>query len=462
MKYLRYFMVVLLVSYLAFMCCGKKESSHTHEGEEQAHTHAGENQPHTHEGEDQAHTHEGEDQAHTHEGEDQAHAHEGEDQAHTHEGEDQAHTHEGETAAAQVHDTEGMITVAGEWEKLIGLETVSAKEMPIELIVSVPGQIIPNQNQVAVVSPFIESSINCLFANIGDKVNVGDPLVCLTSPEIGILRAEYDKAKAELEIAEQSFKRQQNLFQENIISEKSYQEAELNIKVAQVNYNYAMKKLFAMGMTEDELYNPPTEHSDAVGSTIHMHSPISGVITAWDVSLGQKVNSSTQLFEIINLETVWLEADIFEKDLSKIKIGQKIKVRVSAYQDDMFVGKIFYIGNTLNRDTKTTKILVEISNLSQKLKPGMFASTSIVVGEKKNALVIPREAVLEDEHLQVVFVKEPEGYHRHVITPGIISDEYIEILSGLRRGAVVVTKGNFQLKSKLKMAGIDPHAGHSH
>ena len=99
---------------------------------------------------------------------------------------------------------------------------------------------------------------------------------------------------------------------------------------------------------------------------------------------------------------------------------------------------------------------------SLKLKPGMYASTSIVIGEKQNALVIPREAVLEDEQLQVVFVKEPEGYHRHVITPGIISDEYIEILAGLRAGDIVVTKGNFQLKSKLKMAGIDPHAGHVH
>jgi cobalt-zinc-cadmium efflux system membrane fusion protein len=418
MKVLRYFTAFLIVSYVSFMCSDKTEE-HSHDDREQL-THAV-----------------------------QTHEHE-QDQEH----EDKLLDHE--------HDTEGFVTVEGEWEELIGLETAPAREMPIELLISVPGQIIPNQNQVALISPFIESSINCVFVNIGDRIQEGDLLVCLTSPEIGILRAEYDKAKAELEIAKQNYERRQKLFEENIISEKSYQETDLERKVAEVNYDYAAKKLLAVGIKEDELDNPPTGHSDAVGSTLHVHAPISGVVTARNASIGQKVDQSIRLFEIINLENVWLEADIFEKDLSRIKLGQKVRVRVSAYADEVFSGKIFYIGSTLNRETKTIKILVEIDNRSEKLKPGMFANTHIVVGDKKNTLVIPKEAVLEDEHLNIVFVKEEEAYHRHVVQLGIVSDMFVEILSGLRLGDTVVTNGNYQLKSKLKMAGIDPHAGHQH
>lgn len=440
MKVLRYFTALLIVSYVSFMCSDKTKE---HDQEQVAHS------AHTHEHEEETHTHEHEGEAHEH-GE-AAHTHEEE---HNQEHEDQHLDHE--------HDTEGFVTVEGEWEELIGLETALAREMPIELLISVPGQIIPNQNQVALISPFIESSINCVFVNIGDRIKEGDLLVCLTSPQIGILRAEYDKAKAELEIAKQNYERRRKLFEENIVSEKAYQEAELGRKVAEVNYNYATKKLLAVGIKEEELDNPPTGHSDAVGSTLHIHAPISGIVTARNASIGQKVDHSTRLFEIINLQNVWLEADIFEKDLSRIKLGQKVRVRVSAYTDEVFSGKIFYIGNTLNRETKTIKILVEINNRTEKLKPGMFANTNIIVGDKKNTLVIPREAVLEDEHLNIAFVKEGEGYHRHVVQLGIVSDMFVEILSGLRSGDIVVTNGNYQLKSKLKMTGIDPHAGHQH
>ena len=367
-----------------------------------------------------------------------------------------------EDAGQHEHDEEGMVHVEGDWEKLVDLQTVEVKRRTVEMAVQVPGEIIPNQNEIAVVSPFIESSINCVFVNIGDRIKQGDLLVCLASPEIGILRAEYDKAKAELSIKKKNYERKQKLVEENIISEKSFQDTELEFKIAEVQYNYAFKKLLAMGVKKEEIDEPPTGHSEAVGSTIHVYAPISGVITHRDAKIGQKVNPATRLFEVVNLSTVWLEADIYEKDLVKIKSGQKVNVSVTAYPGEIFTGRIFFIGSTLNHDTKTIKILIEINNKYEKLKPGMFANTGIVVGEKVDVLTIPKEAVLEDENLKIVFVKEEHGYHRHVIETGIESGKYIEVLSGLDEGALIVTKGNYQLKSKLKMTGVDPHAGHTH
>jgi len=412
MKILKILAALLLVFYLSFMCTGNTEKEHAHPGHEHS--------------------------------------------------EQAGHVHEAGENIDPFQETGSLIPIEGEWEKLIGLETAEAKMMAIELVISVPGQIVPNQNQIAVVSPFIESSINCVFVNVGDRIKKGELLACLSSPEIGMQRAEYDKAKAEREIENQNYERKYKLHQENIIPDRSFQEAELNKKVAEVNYNYALKKLLALGIRADEIDNPPSEHSEAVGSTIHLYAPIAGIVTFRDASIGQKVNNSMKMFEIINLEKVWLEADIFEKDLTKIKIGQKVKVRVSAYLEEVFIGKIFYIGSTLTQETKTIKILVEINNKLEKLKPGMFANTHIVIGEKRETLVIPKEAVLEDENLKVVFVKEKEGYHRHVINSGIESDEFVEVLSGLSVGDIIVTRGNYQLKSKLKMSGVDPHAGHVH
>ena len=349
-----------------------------------------------------------------------------------------------------------------DWEELVGIETVKATVKSIEQILSVPGKIMPNPDHVAVISPFIESSVNRVFVNTGQRVQKGDLLVCLSSPEIGILRAEYDKAEAELDLARQILQRQEKLFTEKIISNRAFQEATLALKVAEVNFNYAEKKLMALGIKPEELNQPPEGHSNAVGSTIHVYAPISGVVTGRQASIGQKVNSATKMFELIDLSEVWLEADIFEKDLTQVKVGQKLYVSVSAYPDQSFSGKIFYIGSTLTPETKTIKILAEIKNQSESLKPGMFARTRVVVGEKNNVLVIPKKAILEDENLHIVFVKEETDYHRHVVKTGIISEQMVEIIDGLTPGAEVVTRGNYQLKSRSKMSRVDPHAGHSH
>jgi RND family efflux transporter MFP subunit len=154
--------------------------------------------------------------------------------------------------------------------------------------------------------------------------------------------------------------------------------------------------------------------------------------------------------------------DIFEKDLPHTKLGQSVTVRVSAYPDRTFSGKIFYIGDTVSDDTKTLCVRARINNPDLKLKPGMFAETNIVIGKKQDALVVPREAILVEENQKIVFVVEDADFHRRFVTTGIETDKYVEITSGLSAEAVVVTSGHYQLLSKANAAGTDPHAGHIH
>jgi len=379
---------------------------------------------------------------------------------HDHDAEDPGHPVA--VDAAHSHDDEGIIAIDSNWENLVGLKTADVEKRQIEELISVPGRIIPNADKIAILNPLIESSVNCVMAKIGDRVHKGDELICLISPRIGSLRAEYDKAKAELRINDKNYKRRKKLYEEKIISERAFQETERDKQLADVNLEYARKQLLAVGVAVDELDNPPDKHGNMAGSTLHIHAPIAGVITKRNAVIGQKVGSDDRLFEIIDLSEVWCEADIFEKDLKNVRIGQKVKLRVSSLPDERYYGKIFFVGSTLDAITKTIKILVLIKNPGEKLKPGMFSDTYIVSGEKAGALVIPRTAIMEDENLKVVFVKEAGGYHRHVISTGIVSDQFIEVLSGLTENDVVVTTGAYQLKSKSKMSTVDPHAGHVH
>ncbi|MDW7679690.1 MAG: efflux RND transporter periplasmic adaptor subunit [bacterium] len=370
-----------------------------------------------------------------------------------------------EKSHAEAHDhshSEDVINIEEEWAQLIGLKTVEVKRMPLELMITAPGKLIANPDKFAIISPFVNASINCVFKNIGDQVQQGELLVCLSSPEVGILRAEYERARAELEIENQNHARKLKLHQENIISDRQFQDAILSQKLAEVNLSYARKKLLALGVTEQELIGVTHQHVEATGSTLHLYAPISGVITRRDVSIGQKVDRSSNLFEIIDSRRLWLEADVFEKDLMRIRIGQEVKISVTAYPDLIFKGKIFYIGSTLKPDTKTINIIAEVQNLAGKLLPGMFSTTQIVIGSKQKVLAAPRSAILEEDNLKIVFVKVPGGYCREIVKTGIVADEFVEIVSGLHDGDIVVTQGNYQLKSKSQITGVDPHAGHVH
>jgi cobalt-zinc-cadmium efflux system membrane fusion protein len=344
---------------------------------------------------------------------------------------------------------------------MIGLKTVPVRHMSVNAVLQAPAQITPNENRVATVSPFIESSVNFVPVNIGDKVRKGDLLVCLVSPEIGVLRAEHEKAKAELAISSQKLARSRNLHERDIIPDKALQQAQLERQVAEASLKFAIKRMTALGIEPEEI-DHTTGHADDTGSTVHVRAPIAGTITYRNASVGQKVNQATTLFEIMNLENVWLDIDIFEKDLASVKKGQQVTLRVPAYPGDDFTGKLFYIGDTVAEETKTLCLKAQIENRAGLLKPGMFADTSIVVGKKENALVVPKEAILNDEDEKIVFVAEGEDYHRHVVTTGMESDGFVEILSGLGADARVVISGHYQLLSRADKEAMDPHAGHVH
>jgi len=361
-----------------------------------------------------------------------------------------------------VHDESGAIAVDAAWEAMIGLQTTAAIIQDMERVITLPGKIMAHPDKKAMASPLIGGSINFLFVQVGDRVAAGDELACLSSPEIGNLRAEYDKAKANHALAEQNYHRKQALFNEKVISKRAFEEVENGMKVAEVARTYAQKRLMAVGVLAHELDNPPAVHSGAKGSTIHVHAPIDGVVTTRNAFKGQQVNPSMPLFEIVDASEVWCEVDLFEKDLKTVQKGQPVHVRVSAYPDQSFDGSIFHVGNTLNAQTKTIKLLASLPNPKLLLKPGMYAVSEIVIGSKPRVLSVPRSAILEDEQLQVVFVREGNAYHRHVVKTGIVSGAWVEILEGLTPGAIVVTQGNYQLRSKARMGNVDPHAGHVH
>ena len=137
------------------------------------------------------------------------------------------------------------------------------------------------------------------------------------------------------------------------------------------------------------------------------------------------------------------------KEYSKIRIGQEVEATVPAYPEETFKGKITYISDVLKEETRTITVRTEVENKSYKLKPGMFAELKIFFDHQSKVLVLPKEAILDDKEERIVFIKVNDKYVPLVVEIGAREGGFIEIIRGIQEGDEVVTKGNFQLKSKL-------------
>jgi RND family efflux transporter MFP subunit len=182
---------------------------------------------------------------------------------------------------------------------------------------------------------------------------------------------------------------------------------------------------------------------------VSLFAPIEGKIIEHRAVLGAMIDQSTELLTIMDPRLLWIDAEIFERDISKIRAGQTVRISVPAFPSQIFTGKISYISDVLNERTRTVTVRSEVENSDLKLKPGMFADIEILLNNKNRVLVLPSEAVLDDGNDHVVFLKVEGEYVPRVVELGVQENGFLEILQGVEEGDEVVTVGNYQLKSKL-------------
>ena len=179
--------------------------------------------------------------------------------------------------------------------------------------------------------------------------------------------------------------------------------------------------------------------------SVAVKAPISGVIDARNVNLGQAVEPNTVLFHISNREQLLAIVQVYEEDLGKIKVGQDVKVHVLSYPKRLFPGKITLIEPNLDPVTRSVNVQISLDNKEELLKPGMFVRANVVLRFTQEALTIPNNAILEIDNATFVFVKNGTTYDRTVVSLGVRDDEYTEIKEGLVPGDAVVTQGNREL-----------------
>ncbi len=332
------------------------------------------------------------------------------------------HEHEEESGTEAVTLTKGQAEIAA-------IEYGVAERKPVAVSVRATGSVVFNEKRLLCLTARVAGRIEELEAFTGERVGRGDLLFRLYSPEFQAAQAEYLQIAARLERASGAGDSEaRNLAEKMLVS--------------------AAQRLQIIGF--------PPERLEAIRVTripdqlLSVVAPFPASVIESRIVKGDYVELGAELLTLADLGTVWILADVFEKDLAKVASGADSAVTVEAYPRETFPGKVTLIHDRLDEQARTVKVRIELSNPAHRLKPGMFAVAEIVPVAPEVLLVVPENAVRLLEGRQVVFVPDVKGgFEIRAVKTGRTPPGYVEILEGLEAGERVVTEGSFTLKSEI-------------
>ena len=353
----------------------------------------------------------------------------------------------------------GIVTLSQEMQKSSGIEVkpVAIEEAAVPLTATAVIEM--NMDRTAKISPRVTGKAVKILVSQGDRVKTGQALAYIDSVELDQIWSDYRKAQGKVALARKNLQREETLFQKKISPEKDVLKARQELDEAEADINFAQERFRLVGVDV-------TQFASSKGNGNHplvpVTSPVGGVVIEKTITQGEVVNSEKTLFMVADLSTLWVVIDVYEKDMSRLRVGTGVKVSVTAFPDKIFKGKISYIAAVVDEKTRTEKARVTIDNASGLLKPGMFAT---VLMEARNVggerlIAVPEEAVQIDGAARYVFVQiSPDKFKRRDIETGRTLGKSLEVTAGIKEGDMVAVKGAFILKSELKKGelGGDAH-----
>ncbi len=340
----------------------------------------------------------------------------------------------------------------------IAFVTVATRSVASEL--GATGEVTPPDDGVARIGPRLPGRITRLTRGVGDMVKKGETLALIDSPELGRAKADYIAADTTAKVARDVADREKALFDKKISSERDWRAAEAAATLARAEKEAAELRLHTLGVSDAQLGRLKAD--DHFAAAVAITSPIDGVVVERAAALGQMIEPADTMFLVMDLRTVWVMVDVYERDLGKVAIGHRVDARVAAWRDRVFSGTIQTIGAVLERRSRTIKVRVVLANPDGALKPGMFATVALsgAVGEPREGLFVPATAVQRDGDGSIVFVPVDEHeFQVRTVEVGVRTADWVEITRGLVAGDRVVTAGTFLLKSEARRESF---GGHDH
>ena len=357
---------------------------------------------------------------------------------------------EGEKEGGHAEGEEGLTLTTEEAERA-GIKVEEIKSQPLSDTVEVTATIRPDQDRLARVAPRIGGRITSAPAKLGDRVRAGQTLATLDSVEVGEAHAAWAQAQSELRIAEDSFKRAESLNADEIIPRKDFLRAQSDRDKAAAALRAAADRLRLLG-------GAPSAGGKSV-SGFAVTAPFAGTVIEKKATLGDLASSTEPMFTVVDLSRLWIQADLPDAALAKVRVGANAKVTVPAYPAEVFSGRVAYIGASLDKDTRTVAARIEVANADGRLKPEMFATATIeVAGDKRTGMALPDAAIVMLAGQPNVFVLHQGAYDAWQVEPGERIAGRTIVKSGVKPGEQVVVAGAYALKARK----LKSQLGHGH
>ena len=321
-----------------------------------------------------------------------------------------------------------------------------------------PGEVTVNQDRFTHLVPRVQGIVESVSFSEGDVVNAGDVLAVLDSRELADIKSSYLAEIERYDIAQRTFEREEGLFAQGISSENEFLEARRSVAESRITLRSATQKLLSLGFSESYISELPDQPDHAL---VHYQlvAPISGVVLERHIAQGESVGADKDAFAIADLSDVWVDLDIFQGQIDRVREGQAVLVSSAGGKIETS-GIIRFVRPTLGEETRTAKARLILENASGRWRPGMFVNGTITVEESLVDVLIEASAVIEREGEDWVFVVAGEKYEPRRVSRGRTNGSWVEILSGLSKGETYVSRGAFALKAELGKSELSDHDAH--
>ncbi|MGA2527248.1 MAG: efflux RND transporter periplasmic adaptor subunit [Smithellaceae bacterium] len=342
------------------------------------------------------------------------------------------------------------VEISPEQQKLIGVKTVKVDMRPLQKVIRTVGRLEADESKLATVNTKIEGWIEKLYVEVtGSYIKKGQPLVDIYSPELVATQQEFLNA---LKWAKQPADSQQE--------KDKNSSTDLSLLLAQdaaATLEASKQRLLLWDISADQIKK--IEESGKPIRTLTLYSPVNGFITQKVAVSGMKVMPGEKLFDVADLSSIWVIADIYENELPLIKVGNRALITLNYLPGRELPSQIDYIYPSISAETRTVKIRLKLNNPNYQLKPQMFANIELKINLGKK-LMIPESAVIDTGKGMVAYVDLGNGaFEPREIKAGLRGDGYIEVLRGLKNGDKVVSSANFLVDSEAQLKGVKPLKG---
>jgi Cu(I)/Ag(I) efflux system membrane fusion protein/cobalt-zinc-cadmium efflux system membrane fusion protein len=324
--------------------------------------------------------------------------------------------------------SDGTVKISPTVIQNINVKTEKVAKRKIRNIITTNGVLTTNETEEYIVTTRVNGFVQKLYVNyVGKRINRGDKLMDIYSPELVVAQQE-------------------------LLTAVSYQQAISNsdiqdiLKSGDELIKNSVKKLQLLEMPDSDIKK--LMNSKDVKTYVTLYAQQTGTVISKNVLEGQKINPGMPLLQITNLNTLWLMADVYEFELSKLSLGTKAEIKFNFKPGVIYNGKVSFIYPTIEPKTRTVKVRIDVKNNGE-LKPDMLANVTIMGKELDNALVAPENAIIRSGKNDIVIIALGEGRFRpQNVLLGEYSDGYYQVLNGLSEGDQIVTSAQFLIDSE--------------